>query len=194
MNQFLRSALPHWLAVAAIGFLLAGCASLKRTDYADGPFDALMLLAGTARPNAMAIERISHGNGAIVSVRAVADNGTVSVRGSVRKTGIGRVASSNSHVDVIVLDSGGRVALGIASTYFPAEIPNTVHGIEGRSRFSVRIPLPLPQGATIRVVFDSGPVFQSQFYHGTSASVFAAGLAATSHNHCKFSVAQGPSG
>lgn len=165
MNRYLKSALqPGWLVVG-LTFVFVGCASLKRADQADGPLDAVMLLAGTAKTNVAAIEKISHVSGEIGAVRAVADNGAVSVRGWVHKIGFGPVNTANSHIDVIVLDSRGRVAWGIATTYFPSEIPNTIRGVPGRSHFSVHLPRPLPPGATLRIVFENGPVSQSQFSH-----------------------------
>jgi len=167
MNQCLKPALqPRWLLVG-LTFAFVGCANLKRLDQADGPLDAVMLLAGTAKPNVAAVEMVSHGSGEIGTVRAVADHGAVSVRGWVHKIGFGPVNTANSHIDVIVLDSRGRVAWGVATTYFPSEIPNTKRGVAGSSHFSVRLSRPLPPGATIRVIFENGPVSQSQFYHQT---------------------------
>ena len=171
MKQILKMAFRTWaLPMCLMALTFVGCSSFKRLDNADGPLDAIMLLAGTAKPDVAPIEKISHGNGAIVSARAVEDRGAISVRGSVRKTGIGWVTTENSHVDVIVLNSQGKIVWGIATTYSPSEIPYTKRGVEGRSHFSVRLSRPLPPGATIQVIFHDGKANRYEFFHSTDSA------------------------
>jgi hypothetical protein len=165
MKQILKTKFRTWaLSMGLIALTFVGCSSFKRLDNADGPLDAIMLLAGTAKPDVAPIEKISHGSGAIVSARAVEDRGAISVRGSVRKTGIGWVTTENSHVDVIVLNSQRKIVWEVSTTYFPRVIPNTIRGTEGRSHFSVRLSRPLPPGATIQVIFHDAPANRCEFY------------------------------
>jgi hypothetical protein len=162
--DFLGSFMLRAVAPLTCAIALSGCANWKQVAHADGPLDLAMALVGKAKPDVAPIERISHGGGAIATARAVAYDGGVLVRGSVRKASFGWGTTSYSHVDVVVLDAKRRVLGGIATKYFPSEIPNTSRGEEGRSRFSVRLSRALPPGATIQVVFHNSPVRQCEFY------------------------------
>ena len=143
---------------------LTGCANWKQIERADGPVDLAMAFVGKAQPDVAPIEKIAGGAGGIATVRAVQENGGISVRGSVRRGGLGTLNTYSSHVDVVVLDASRRVVYGVATDYSPADIPYTYHGIEGRSRFSVFLTRPLPQGATIQIRFHNVPAKNCIFY------------------------------
>lgn len=157
---------PIFICLAV--FSLAGCADWKQVAHADGPLDMAMALVGKAKPDVAPIEKISHGGGAIATARAVAEDGNVSVRGSVGKAGPGWVITAFSHVDVIILDANRKVLSGIATKFFPSEIPNTSRGEEGRSRFSVHIARALPPGGTIQIAFHNVPARECEFYREDS--------------------------
>jgi hypothetical protein len=119
-----------------------------------------MALNGHEQIDAYPIERLStNGSGRIATAHAGKDAHGVFVSGRVEKGfSLGWVTTAWSHIDVIILDSKGRVTQGIATNFFPSNIPASQRGITGRSSYSVRLPSVPPGGSTIRVGFHHVPI------------------------------------
>lgn len=153
------------LALTVAVLYLSGCESLKQADRADGILDFVMILAGTATLDVAPIEKATTGDGEIVTARAVADHGRVSVRGSVRKKfGAGWVNGAYAHVDILVLNSGRKVIESETTYFSPSDIPNNQRGEEGRSNYSAVLRALPTVGSVIRVVFHNTPRRECEFY------------------------------
>jgi hypothetical protein len=159
------------LIAAVVGLSLVGCADLARKlGTSDGLIDFILALGGHEQIDANPVKRISSGSGEIITAHARKDARGAYVFGEVGKQfGAGWVTTAWSHVDVIVLDSKSRHLQSIATRFFPSTVPETQHGIRGRSSYFVRLPSVPPAGYTIVVTFHEVPLFQCE-YRGHEAT------------------------
>lgn len=149
-----------------ISLSLCGCADLgRKLTHSDGLIDFAMALSGHEQLNAYPVERVStNGAGRLATPHARKDAHGIFVSGRVEKGfSPGWVTTAWSHIDVVVLDSKGRVTQGIATTFFPSEIPASQRGITGRSSYSVRLPSMPQTGSTITVAFHHVPLSQCEY-------------------------------
>jgi hypothetical protein len=121
--------------------------------------------------DAYPVERISRGDGEIITAHARKDSRGAFVFGYVGKQfGAGWVTTAWSHVDVVVLDSKNRHLQSIATNFFPSTVSNTQRGIRGRSSYFVRLPSMPPAGSKIIVAFHEVPIYQCGYSHGHEAA------------------------
>jgi hypothetical protein len=153
--------------VAVVGPSLVGCADLARKfATSDGLIDFILAVSGNEQIDAYPMERISRGEGEIITAHARKDSRGAFVFGDVGKQyGAGWGTTAWSHVDVIVLDSKNRYLQGLATRFFPSTVPATQRGIKGRSSYFVRLPSVPPAGSTIIVAFDQVPIIQCKYSH-----------------------------
>ena len=152
---------------AVVGLLLVGCADLAgKFATSDGLIDFILAVSGNEQIDAYPTERISRGEGEIITAHARKDARGAYVFGEVGKQfGAGWVTTAWSHVDVIVLDSKNLYLQGLATRFFPSTVPATQRGIKGRSSYFVRLPSVPPAGSTIIVAFDQVPTIQCKYSH-----------------------------
>jgi hypothetical protein len=155
------------IVAAAIGLSLVGCADLARKfATADGLIDFILAESSYEQIDAYPTERISRGEGEIITAHARKDSRGTFVFGDVGKRyGAGWVTTAWSHVDVIVSDSKSRHLQSLASRFFPSTVPETQRGIRGRSSYFVRLPTVPPAGSTILVAFHQVPIIQCEYSH-----------------------------
>jgi hypothetical protein len=157
------------IIAAVVGLSLIGCADLARKfGTSDGLIDFILALGGHEQIDAYPVKRISNGSGEIITAHARNDARGAYVFGEVGKQfGAGWVTTAWSHVDVIVLDSKSRHLQSIETRFFPSTVPETQHGIRGRSSYFVRLPSVSPAGSTIIVAFHQVPIFQCGYSSGS---------------------------
>jgi hypothetical protein len=150
---------------AAVGLLPVGCADLARKfATSDGLIDFILAVSGSEQIDAYPTERISQGEGEIITAHARKDARGSYVFGEVGKQfGAGWVTTAWSHVDVIVSDSKSRHLQSLATTFFPSTVPETQRGIRGRSSYFVRLPSVPPAGSTIIVAFHQVPIIHCEY-------------------------------
>ena len=159
------------IIAAVLGLSLVGCADLERKfATSDGLIDFIFAVSGYQQIDAYPVERISHGEGEIITAHAIKDSRGAFVFGNVGKRyGASWVTTAWSHVDVIVLDSKGRHLQSLATRFFPSTVPETQRGIRGRSSYFVRLPSVPPAGSTIIVAFHQVPISQCGYSHDHQA-------------------------
>jgi hypothetical protein len=152
------------IIVAVVGLSLAGCADLPRKfATSDGLIDFILAVGGYEQIDAYPTERISQGEGEIITAHARKDSRGAFVFGDVGKQyGAGWVTTAWSHVDVIVLDSKSRHPQSLATRFFPSTVPETQRGMRGRSSYFVRLRFLPPAGSTIIVAFHQVPISQCE--------------------------------
>jgi hypothetical protein len=122
------------------------------------------------------IERATTVAGEIATARAVAADEGVVVRGSIKKrAGAGWVSATSSHVDIIVLNAKREIAQTQTTTFSPPEVPATMRGIDGRSRYSAITQRP-KQDSLNRIVFHNMPRSEFRFYQLGSVGLRASRL------------------
>ena len=123
------------IIAAVVGCLLVGCADLARKfATSDGLIDFILAISGYEQIDAYPTERVSQGEGEIITAHARKDSRGAFVFGELgHEYGAGWVSTAWSHVDVIVLDSKGRHLQSLATRFFPSTVPETLRGIRGRS-------------------------------------------------------------
>ena len=139
-----------------VGLSLVGCADLERKfATSDGLIDFILAVSGYEQIDAYPAERISRGEGEIITAHARKDSRGAFVFGDVGKRyGAAWVTTAWSHVDVIVLDPKSRHLKSLPTGFFPSTVPET-QGIRGRSSYFVRLPYVPPAGSTIIVALYS---------------------------------------
>ena len=160
------------IIAAVVGLLLVGCADLARKfATSDGLIDFILAVSGYEQIDAYPTERISQGEGEIITAHARKDSRGAFVFGDVGKQfGAGWVTTAWSHVDVVVLDPKSRHLQSLATRFFPSTVPDTQRGIRGRSSYFVRLPSMPPPGSTIIVAFHEVSIFQCGYSHGHEAA------------------------
>lgn len=155
------------IVAAVLGLSLVGCADLaQKFATSDGLIDFILAVSGDEQIDAYPAERISRGEGEIITAHARKDSRGAFVFGEVGKQyGAGWVTTAWSHVDVIVLDSKGRHLQSLATRFFPSTVPETLRGIKGRSSYLVRLRSVPPAGSTIIVAFHQVPMLQCGYSH-----------------------------
>jgi hypothetical protein len=153
------------MIAAVVGLLLVGCVDLARKfATSDGLIDFMLAVSGYKQIDAYPVERISQGEGEIITAHARKDSRGAFVFGDVGKqSGAGWVTTAWSHVDVVVLDPKGEHLQNLATRFFPSTVPETQRGIRGRSSYFVRLASVPPAGSTIIVAFHQVPIFQSGY-------------------------------
>jgi hypothetical protein len=156
---------------AVVGLSLVGCADLARKfATSDGLIDFMLAVSGYEQMDAYPTERISRGEGEIITAHARKDSRGAFVFGDVGKQyGAGWVTTAWSHVDVIVLDPKSRHLQSLATRFFPSTVPETQRGIRGRSSYFVRLPSVPPAGSTIIVAFQQVRMLQCGYSHDDQA-------------------------
>jgi hypothetical protein len=154
------------MIAAVVGLLLVGCVDLARKFARfDGLIDFMLAVSGYEQIDAYPVERISQGEGEILTAHARKDSRGAFVFGDVGKRyGAGWVTTAWSHVDVVVLDPKGEHLQNLSARFFPSTVPETQRGIRGRSSYFVRLPSVPPVGATIIVRFHEVPIFQCGYF------------------------------
>jgi hypothetical protein len=152
------------IIAAVLGLSLVGCADLERKfATSDGLIDFIFAVSGYEQIDAYPVERISRGEGEMITAHARKDSRGAFVFGNVgTRYGAGWVTTAWSHVDVIVLDSKGRHFQSLATRFFPSTLPETQRGMRGRSSYFVRLPFVPTAGSTIIVAFHQVPIFQCE--------------------------------
>lgn len=149
-----------FLVRAAAAFTLvlvwAGCSSplAQRAQRADGLLDFIL---GSPGPDVIPVERVSRMGGRIVSAHTSANDGRLRVGGIVRKDSLVQ-PPPGSHIDILIIDSHGRVMSGIATDFFPRPLPyaSSRYG-PGNAHYAAYFPaIPTP-GSTARIVFHGTP-------------------------------------
>ena len=104
-NLFIKSSTFKIIA-AVIALSFVGCADLERKfATSDGLIDFILAVSGYGQIDAYPAERISRGEGEIITAHARKDSRGAFVFGDVGKRyGADWVTTAWSHVDVIVLD------------------------------------------------------------------------------------------
>jgi hypothetical protein len=124
----------------------------------DGLIDFMVAVSGYEQIDAYPAERISRGEGEIITAHARKDSRGAFVFGDVGKRyGAAWVTTAWSHVDVIVLDPKSRHLKSLATRFFPSTVPETQRGIRGHSSYFVRLPSLPPAGSTIVVALRGSP-------------------------------------
>lgn len=143
--------------VAAV--LLSGCADLgKKLVQSESPFDFALAVAGHEHTEAFSVEKKPGGNGVITSAHAHRDSKGAFVYGRIEKGfAPGWVSSAWAHVDVEVVDSGGRRIEAVTTSFSPSTVPHTHRGVVGRSSYFVRLQTIPPVGSKVLVAFHSIP-------------------------------------
>ena len=161
------------IVAAVVGLSLVGCADLARKfATSDGLIDFILAVSGYEQIDAYPTERISRGEGEIITAHARKDSRGAFVFGDVGKQfGAAWVTTASSHVDVIVSDSKSRHLQNIATRFFPSTVPETQRGIRGRSSYFVRLPSVPPAGSTIIVAFHQVPIFQCGYSRDQSSGI-----------------------
>jgi hypothetical protein len=156
---------------AVLGLSLTGCADLARKfATSDGLIDFIFAVSGYEQIDAYPTERISRGEGEIITAHARKDSRGAFVFGDVGKQyGAGWVTTAWLHLDVMVLDSESRNLQSLATRFFPSTVPETQRGIRGCSSYFVRLPSVPPAGSTIIVAFHRIPIFQCGYSHDHQA-------------------------
>jgi hypothetical protein len=169
-NLFIKSSTFKIIA-AVIALSLVGCADLERKfATSDGLIDFILAVSGYEQIDAYPAERISRGEGEIITAHARKDSRGAFVFGDVGKRyGADLVTTAWSHVDVIVLDPKNQHLKSLATRFFPSTVPETQRGIRGRSSYFVRLPSLPPAGSTIVVAFHQVPIIQCEYSHDRQA-------------------------
>ena len=158
------------MVAAVLGLSLVGCADLAWKFVTDGLIDSIFAVSGYEQIDAYPVERISRGEGEIITAHARKDSRGAFVFGELgHEYGAGWVSTAWSHVDVIVLDSKGRHLQSLATRFFPSTVPETQREIRGRSSYFVRLPSVPPAGSTIIVAFHQVPISQCGYSHDHQA-------------------------
>ena len=169
-----------------VGLSLIGCADLERKfATSDGLIDFILAVSGYEQIDAYPAERISRGEGEIITAHARKDSRGAFVFGDVGKQyGADWVTAAWSHVDVIVLDPKSRHLKSLATRFFPSTVPETQRGIRGRSSYFVRLPFLPPAGSTIVVAFHQSPDYSMRiFVRSSSGSLTDSKSKSVMNNH-----------
>lgn len=142
---------PHLAALLVIGGCLGGCTGplAQRAQRADGLLD---FLAGNPGEVNVSIERIAGVRGRIETATVRVHGKDAFVAGYVARAALGE-PRHGAHVDVLVLDARQRVIESHIAAYLPTSIPHGRQGGFARSRFTVCLKAPPPDGATVKVIF-----------------------------------------
>jgi hypothetical protein len=153
--------------VAVGGLSLVGCADLARKfATSDGLIDFIFAVSCHEQIDAYPTERISRGEGEIITAHAQKDSRGAFVFGTLGKQyGAGWVTTAWSHIDVIVFNSKSRHLQSFPTRFFPSTVPEAQRGIRGRSSYFVRLPTVPPAGSTIIVAFHQVPIIQCEYSH-----------------------------
>lgn len=152
------------LIVAMSATIPTACSSsvMQKAQRSDGLLDFLAALAGQSVEDALPVEKGSDAYGRIATAHVRREPDGFLVNGLVRKTSLVD-PPPGAHVDVLLLDARRRVIERVATRYLPRDIPSGRRGALPQSHYAIRLRTARPpQGAIVRVVFDSKPDTESQ--------------------------------
>lgn len=130
--------------------LLAGCSSpiAQRAQRADGLLGFIFDQPGA---DVVPVERMQSRAGEVATAHATLERGGLRVSGLVRRNSIVE-PPHGAHVDVVVVDSRGKIIASAATDYLPRSIPRRIRGSFGQSHYVAHFPAP-PPGSTVQVRF-----------------------------------------
>lgn len=154
MNATLPARAFHVL-IFALTFALVGCSStlVQRAQRADGLFGFMADYPGA---DVIPVERISRGSGEIVTAHAHVHRGELLVSGLVGRSSL-HDPPYGSHIDVLVIDAGGKTVAAQAADYLPRHFPRRIRGNRGYSHYVTRFSTIPPAGSTVKVIFHGAP-------------------------------------
>lgn len=162
---------PSYLASAMLLGAIAMTSCFSQIWKRMANADRLLDLLSNSTDEEIRIERVSDQLGQIATAHLRVFRNRVYVSGLVQ-----RKSSADpppwSHIDILVLDTNGRVLEASTMNFLPSVIPHGQHGSFAQSAYAVRLAAHPPINSTVKVVFHSVPKSMRAYGRGQKSRSF----------------------